>query len=124
MLVTEWLESAHSLAHVIREGTQAERDHYGELFVRFLFEGPRRTGMLHADPHPGNFRILPGARRRPRPPRRARLRRRRAASEAAPARGDGSADADRADADEESLVAGLREEGFIKDHIRSTRRWC
>ena len=28
--------------------------------VRFLFDGPARTGMLHADPHPGNFRILPG----------------------------------------------------------------
>ena len=59
VLVTEWLDSPHSLAHVIREGTQEERDHYGELFVRFLFEGPRMTGMLHADPHPGNFRILP-----------------------------------------------------------------
>ena len=46
---------------IIPEGTQAERDHYGELFVRFLFEGPHRTGMLHADPHPGNFRILPAA---------------------------------------------------------------
>ena len=23
------------------------------------FDGPARTGMLHADPHPGNFRILP-----------------------------------------------------------------
>jgi hypothetical protein len=57
--VTEWLESPHSLAHVIREGTQEERDHYGELFVRFLFAGPSRTGMLHADPHPGNFRVIP-----------------------------------------------------------------
>jgi predicted unusual protein kinase regulating ubiquinone biosynthesis (AarF/ABC1/UbiB family) len=27
--------------------------------VRFLFSGPVRTGMLHADPHPGNYRILP-----------------------------------------------------------------
>jgi predicted unusual protein kinase regulating ubiquinone biosynthesis (AarF/ABC1/UbiB family) len=59
VLVTEWLDSPHSLAHVIREGTQAERDHYGRLFVTFLFEGPRRTGMLHADPHPGNYRVLP-----------------------------------------------------------------
>ncbi|WP_228941398.1 ABC1 kinase family protein [Nocardioides sp. Leaf374] len=58
-LVTEWLESTSSLAKVIAEGTQAERDHYGELFVRFLVAGPARTGMLHADPHPGNFRILP-----------------------------------------------------------------
>ena len=27
--------------------------------MRFLFSGPARTGMLHADPHPGNYRILP-----------------------------------------------------------------
>ena len=75
VLVTEWMDSPHSLAHVIREGTQEERDHYGELFVRFLFEGPRLTGMLHADPHPGNFRILPAPGRRPRPHGRPRLRR-------------------------------------------------
>jgi predicted unusual protein kinase regulating ubiquinone biosynthesis (AarF/ABC1/UbiB family) len=60
VLVTEWLESPYSLAHVIRHGTQEERDHYGTGFVTFLFEGPARTGMLHADPHPGNFRVLPG----------------------------------------------------------------
>lgn len=61
VLVTEWLESESSFATVIREGSQAERNHYGELYVRFLFEGPRRTGMLHADPHPGNFRVVPAA---------------------------------------------------------------
>lgn len=60
VLVTEWLESPSSLARVIRDGTPAERDHYGQLFVRFLFGCPARTGMLHADPHPGNFRLLPG----------------------------------------------------------------
>jgi predicted unusual protein kinase regulating ubiquinone biosynthesis (AarF/ABC1/UbiB family) len=59
VLVAEWLESPSSLARMIAEGTQEERDHYGELYVRFLFSGPARTGMLHADPHPGNFRILP-----------------------------------------------------------------
>ncbi|HEX3223715.1 MAG TPA: AarF/ABC1/UbiB kinase family protein [Nocardioides sp.] len=59
VLVTEWLESPASLASIIESGTQEERDHYGELFVRFLFSGPGRTGMLHADPHPGNFRIIP-----------------------------------------------------------------
>ena len=59
VLITEWLESPASLAWVIKEGSQAERDHYGELMVRFLFSGPARTGMLHADPHPGNYRILP-----------------------------------------------------------------
>ena len=61
VLVTEWVESPASLAQVIRSGTQAERDHYGQLFVRFLFGCPARTGMLHADPHPGNFRLLPNA---------------------------------------------------------------
>ena len=59
VLITEWMESAGSLAQVIREGTQEERDHYGLAFLRFIFEGPARTGMLHADPHPGNFRLLP-----------------------------------------------------------------
>ena len=59
VLVSEWLETPASLARLITEGTQEERNHYGELYVRFLFEGPARVGMLHADPHPGNFRPLP-----------------------------------------------------------------
>ncbi|MEO5709844.1 MAG: AarF/ABC1/UbiB kinase family protein [Nocardioidaceae bacterium] len=58
VLVSEWVESSSSLARLIAEGTQEERNHYGGLYVRFLFEGPARAGMLHADPHPGNFRIL------------------------------------------------------------------
>jgi predicted unusual protein kinase regulating ubiquinone biosynthesis (AarF/ABC1/UbiB family) len=60
VLVSEWLTSESSLARLIAEGTQEQRDHYGQLYVRFLFAGPSRVGMLHADPHPGNFRILPG----------------------------------------------------------------
>ncbi len=40
VLVTEWLESPASLAQVIREGTQAERDHYGHHFLRFMFGAP------------------------------------------------------------------------------------
>jgi predicted unusual protein kinase regulating ubiquinone biosynthesis (AarF/ABC1/UbiB family) len=61
VLVSEWVDSPASLARLISDGTQAERDHYGSLYVRFLFEGPLRAGMLHADPHPGNFRIRPAA---------------------------------------------------------------
>ncbi|GAA0368964.1 AarF/ABC1/UbiB kinase family protein [Streptomyces blastmyceticus] len=57
VLVTEWMEGT-PLAAVIREGTQAERDHAGLMYVRFLFSGPERAGRLHADPHPGNFRVL------------------------------------------------------------------
>jgi len=59
VLVSEWLDSRASLARLIAEGTREQRDHYGELYVRFLFDGPARVGMLHADPHPGNFRVLP-----------------------------------------------------------------
>jgi len=59
VLVTEWMESPASLARIIREGTRAERDHYGHHFLRFMFEAPSRVGLLHADPHPGNFRLLP-----------------------------------------------------------------
>ena len=58
VLVTEWLESEGSLAQVIREGSQEQRDRYGELLLRFAFDAPRRTGLLHADPHPGNFRLV------------------------------------------------------------------
>ncbi len=58
VLVTEWLESTGSLAQVIADGTPQERDTRGEQFVRFLIGSPRRCGLLHADPHPGNFRTL------------------------------------------------------------------
>ena len=63
------MESAGSLARIIRDGTQDERDHYGHHFLRFMFEAPARTGMLHADPHPGNFRLIPNADGSPGPAR-------------------------------------------------------
>ncbi|MEU9375178.1 AarF/ABC1/UbiB kinase family protein [Streptomyces sp. NPDC048255] len=60
VLVTEWLEGT-PLSQVIADGTQEERDRAGQLLARFLFSGPARTGLLHADPHPGNFRLVCGA---------------------------------------------------------------
>lgn len=57
VLVTEWLDGK-PLSQVISEGTRAERDRAGQLLARFLFAGPSRTGLLHADPHPGNFRLV------------------------------------------------------------------
>ncbi|QES08244.1 AarF/ABC1/UbiB kinase family protein [Streptomyces venezuelae] len=59
VLVTEWMDGI-PLAEVIADGTPAQRDRAGQLLARFLFSGPARTGLLHADPHPGNFRLLPG----------------------------------------------------------------
>jgi len=116
-LVTEWMDSPYSLAHIIREGTPAERDHYGQLFARFLFEGPRLTGMLHADPHPGNFRILPAA--------DGGLGRLGVLDFGAVARlpggqlpeGMGRLMRIAVNSDSDSFVAALREEGFIKDKI-------
>ncbi|MFF8266214.1 ABC1 kinase family protein [Streptomyces sp. NPDC016562] len=60
VLVTEWLEGT-PLSEVIADGTQEERDRAGQLLAGFLFSGPARTGLLHADPHPGNFRLITGA---------------------------------------------------------------
>jgi predicted unusual protein kinase regulating ubiquinone biosynthesis (AarF/ABC1/UbiB family) len=62
LLISQWLQSERSLARLISEGTQEERNRYGEIYVRFLFSGPARAGLLHADPHPGNFRLLPDGR--------------------------------------------------------------
>ncbi len=61
VLVGEWLEGT-PLSRTITGGTPAERDRAGLLFVRFLFSGPARAGMLHADPHPGNYRTTPDGR--------------------------------------------------------------
>ncbi|WP_405938727.1 AarF/ABC1/UbiB kinase family protein [Streptomyces sp. NBC_00726] len=58
VLVTEWMDGV-PLADVISDGTAGQRDRAGQLLARFLFSGPARTGLLHADPHPGNFRLLP-----------------------------------------------------------------
>ncbi|MER6994149.1 AarF/ABC1/UbiB kinase family protein [Streptomyces sp. NPDC000410] len=58
ILVTEWIDGI-PLSEVINEGTPEQRDRAGQLLARFLFSGPARTGLLHADPHPGNFRLLP-----------------------------------------------------------------
>ncbi|MFS0695292.1 ABC1 kinase family protein [Streptomyces nitrosporeus] len=60
VLVTEWMEGI-PLSEVIADGTPEQRDRAGQLLARFLFSGPARTGLLHADPHPGNFRLLPPA---------------------------------------------------------------
>ncbi|MFH9421548.1 ABC1 kinase family protein [Streptomyces sp. NPDC017529] len=59
ILVTEWMDGV-PLSEVIANGTTEERDRAGQLLARFLFSGTARTGLLHADPHPGNFRLLTG----------------------------------------------------------------
>ena len=57
VLVSEWMDGT-PLSRIISDGSKEQRDHAGILLVRFLFSGPARAGLLHADPHPGNFRLL------------------------------------------------------------------
>jgi predicted unusual protein kinase regulating ubiquinone biosynthesis (AarF/ABC1/UbiB family) len=108
VLVTEWLDGT-PLSTVIASGTAEERDAAGTRLATLHFSAPARFGLLHADPHPGNFRILPdgrlgvldfGAAARlpdglPEPIGRV--------SRAAIAR------------DAAAVLAGLRAEGFIKE---------
>ncbi len=56
VLVTEWVEGT-PLARIITEGTQEQRDEAASLYLEFQLRAPTRARLLHADPHPGNFRI-------------------------------------------------------------------
>jgi predicted unusual protein kinase regulating ubiquinone biosynthesis (AarF/ABC1/UbiB family) len=110
VLVTEWIDGT-PLSKIISEGDQDIRDRAGLLYHRFQLIAPARAGKLHADPHPGNFRMLPDGRlgvldfgavaHLPEglpPPVRQFL--------AAALAGDG-----------EEVVRGLKQEGFIKSKI-------
>jgi predicted unusual protein kinase regulating ubiquinone biosynthesis (AarF/ABC1/UbiB family) len=57
VLVSEWLEGS-PLSQIIANGTQEQRNNAGMKLARFHFTSPDRAGLLHADPHPGNFRLL------------------------------------------------------------------
>jgi predicted unusual protein kinase regulating ubiquinone biosynthesis (AarF/ABC1/UbiB family) len=57
VLVTEWLDGT-PLSTVISSGTPDLRDRAGLLLATLHFSAPHRVGLLHADPHPGNFRML------------------------------------------------------------------
>jgi predicted unusual protein kinase regulating ubiquinone biosynthesis (AarF/ABC1/UbiB family) len=57
VLVSQWMDGT-PMARIISDGTPEQRNRAGILLTRFLFSGPARAGLLHADPHPGNFRLL------------------------------------------------------------------
>ena len=110
VIVSEWLDGL-PLSKVITGGTPDERGAAASRYLEFLVAGPQRSGLLHADPHPGNFRLTPDGRlgvldfgavnRLPDglPPHL------------------GSLLAKALDGDHEAVVAGLRAEGFIKSSI-------
>jgi predicted unusual protein kinase regulating ubiquinone biosynthesis (AarF/ABC1/UbiB family) len=61
VLVTGWVEG-DPLSRIIASGTEEERDLAGLRIATLHFSAPARAGLLHADPHPGNFRMLPDGR--------------------------------------------------------------
>jgi len=61
VLVTEWIDGM-PLSRVIASGSPAQRDLAGLRLATLHFSAPTRAGLLHADPHPGNFRLLPDGR--------------------------------------------------------------
>ena len=61
VIVTEWVEGI-PLSKIIGSGTVAQRDRAGALMATLHFSAPERAGLLHADPHPGNYRLLPDGR--------------------------------------------------------------
>lgn len=57
VLVTEWIDGT-PISAIIADGSQANRNRSGYLLSTLHFSAPARVGLLHADPHPGNFRLL------------------------------------------------------------------
>jgi predicted unusual protein kinase regulating ubiquinone biosynthesis (AarF/ABC1/UbiB family) len=60
-IVSEWLDGT-PLSKIISDGTTEQRDRAGSLLALLHYSAPARAGLLHADPHPGNFRICPDGR--------------------------------------------------------------
>ena len=110
VLISEWID-ATPLSELIAAGSREQRDHAGLLYQRFLLSSPARVELLHADPHPGNFRVtedgrlavldfgavaeLPGGM----PDAVGRLMRIALSGDA------------------HTVMLGLQEEGFLKPHI-------
>jgi len=60
LLISDWLDGRKLSSTA--SSPEAERNRVGLSYVRFLFAGPARAGLLHADPHPGNYLVLPDGR--------------------------------------------------------------
>ncbi len=111
VIISEWVDGT-PLSKVITDGTPQERNRAGTLYLRFLLSSPARAGLLHADPHPGNFRMT-------------------ADGKLAVLDYGASADLPHGlplavgrilriaidEGDGDAVVEGMRDEGFIKPHI-------
>ncbi|OYO12541.1 ABC1 kinase family protein [Enemella evansiae] len=59
-MVSQWVAGT-SLARVADDPPE-RRNELGLRYARFLFAGPSEVGLLHGDPHPGNFLVMPDSR--------------------------------------------------------------
>lgn len=106
VLVSDWVDGEKLTSLIGRP--DAERNRSALDYVTFLFAGPSLAGILHGDPHPGNFLVMPDGRlavvdfglvsRMPNglPAAMGRLIRHAV------------------DQDAEQMLAGLAEEGFVR----------
>lgn len=63
VLVSQWVEGEALGARITDPELRSdERDRIGLQLAHSIYSGPERVGLLHADPHPGNFLILPDGR--------------------------------------------------------------
>jgi predicted unusual protein kinase regulating ubiquinone biosynthesis (AarF/ABC1/UbiB family) len=110
VIVSEWL-AGQGLADVIASGTPDERDAVSRRYIEFLLTGPARAGLLHADPHPGNYLLMPDG--------RLGVLDFGAVKELPDGMPEsiGSLLQIALDGDGAAAVAGLRAEGFVKDSI-------
>ena len=53
-IIAEWVDGT-PVNRIIAAGTTAQRDRAGSLLTELHFAAPGRVGLLHADPHPGNY---------------------------------------------------------------------
>jgi predicted unusual protein kinase regulating ubiquinone biosynthesis (AarF/ABC1/UbiB family) len=62
VIISEWLEGRPLSIYIRSPGEtdadQALRNRIGEVAFEFLFSSPARVGLMHCDPHHGNFRLL------------------------------------------------------------------
>jgi predicted unusual protein kinase regulating ubiquinone biosynthesis (AarF/ABC1/UbiB family) len=110
VLVSEWLEGT-PLGRLIHQDDRDALTAIAPAYLTFLLGAPSRVGLLHADPHPGNFRLTPDGRlgvvdfgavdRLP-----DGLPRQMGQLLGVALRNDA-----------ETLVDGLREEGFVRDTV-------
>jgi predicted unusual protein kinase regulating ubiquinone biosynthesis (AarF/ABC1/UbiB family) len=59
VVIAEWIEGI-PMSQIIRSGTQEQRDLLGTRLFELTHDAPRRLELMHGDPHPGNFMLMPG----------------------------------------------------------------